>query len=70
VYSRRAGEKLLTFRPHGDGFRDDETGSRWNFFGEAVAGPLAGQTLESVVHYVPFWFAWAAFAPDTPVYGL
>lgn len=70
VYSRRAGEKLLTFRADGDGFRDDETGSRWNFFGEAVAGPLAGQTLETVVHYVPFWFAWAAFAPDTPVYGL
>jgi hypothetical protein len=70
VYSRRAGEKLLTFRPHGDGFRDNETGSRWNFFGEAVAGPLAGQTLESVVHFVPFWFAWTAFAPDSPVYGL
>lgn len=61
--------KTLTFRADSDGLRDEETGSRWTYFGEAVAGPLAGKRLEPVVHYVPFWFAWAAFAPDTPVYG-
>jgi hypothetical protein len=70
AYSRVVDGETLTFRAAGDGFRDEETGSRWNFFGEATAGPLAGRRLEKAVHYIPFWFAWAAFAPDTPVYGL
>jgi hypothetical protein len=70
VFSRRVDGRLLTFRPAGDGFRDEETGSKWDFFGDAISGPLTGRTLESVTHFVPFWFAWAAFAPDTPVYGL
>lgn len=70
VYSRIVDGRTLTFRADGDGFRDEETGSRWDFFGEALEGPLTGRQLEKVVHYIPFWFAWAAFAPDTPVYGL
>ena len=60
----------LTFIADGEAFRDEQTESRWTFFGEAVSGPLAGSRLEPAVHYVPFWFAWAAFAPDTQVYGL
>jgi hypothetical protein len=70
VYSRVVDGQTLTFRAGGDGFRDEETGTRWSFFGEGVEGQLAGRRLEHVVHYVPFWFAWAAFAPETPVYGL
>ena len=70
VYLRTLNRQTLTFVTDGDGFRDKETGSRWTFFGEAVSGPLAGSQLEAAVHYVPFWFAWAAFAPNTPVYGL
>jgi hypothetical protein len=70
VFSRAVDGRTLEFRRDGDGFRDEQTGTRWNFFGEAVAGPLAGRRLDKVVHYVPFWFAWAAFAPDTPIYGL
>jgi hypothetical protein len=51
----------------GDGseFVDRETGSRWDILGRAVAGPLEGQRLTAVVHVDTFWFAWAAFAPDT-----
>jgi hypothetical protein len=70
AYIRTVDGRTLTFRADGNGFRDEETGSRWTFFGEAVEGPLAGRKLEPVVHYIPFWFAWAAFRPDTPVYGL
>jgi hypothetical protein len=56
----------LTFRPDGaDAFRDVQTGSRWTVVGEAVAGPLAGRRLERVEHLDTFWFAWAAFHPDT-----
>jgi hypothetical protein len=69
AYKRTVDGRTLTFGRDGDGFRDEETGTHWTFFGEATAGPLAGRQLEAVVYYVPFWFAWAAFAPDTPVYG-
>lgn len=70
VFLRRLGDRTLTFERDGDRFRDGETGTRWSFFGEAVEGPLAGAQLQPAVHYTPFWFAWAAFAPETPVYGL
>ena len=61
------GEKL-TFRLGADGFTDNETGSVWNVLGQAVSGPLAGRALTPVVHGNHFWFAWAAFAPETLVY--
>jgi hypothetical protein len=55
----------LTFTPGPDGFVDDRTGSVWNLLGRAVSGPLAGTSLERVAHVDTFWFAWAAFQPDT-----
>ena len=61
--------QTLTFRAGDDGFVDDQTGSSWNVLGQGVSGPLAGQALTPVVHGNHFWFAWAAFAPDTEVYG-
>jgi hypothetical protein len=70
AYLSTVDGRRLTFRADGDGFRDQETGTRWTFFGEAIDGPLAGRKLEAAVHYIPFWFAWAAFAPETPVYGM
>ena len=59
----------LRFRAEGNGFVDEQTGSTWNVLGQAVAGPLAGQSLTPVVHGSHFWFAWAAFAPETVVYA-
>lgn len=58
----------LTFRVEGDRIVDQETGSTWNILGQAVAGPLAGKQLTPVIHGNHFWFAWAAFRPDTQVY--
>jgi hypothetical protein len=69
VFDRRLGDRTLTFAPDGDGsFRDRETGSRWNILGQALAGPLAGEALEPLPHGDYFWFAWAAFRPDTRVW--
>ncbi len=47
---------------------DQETGSTWSVTGRAIEGRLAGQQLEPVVHADHFWFAWAAFAPETRVW--
>jgi hypothetical protein len=51
------------------GIVDGRTGSTWTVNGEAVEGPLAGHRLEPVAEaYVAFWFAWAAFHPDTELW--
>ena len=60
--------QALNFRATAGGFQDDQTGSTWNVLGQAVSGPLAGQSLTPIVHGNHFWFAWAAFAPKTEIY--
>ncbi|MGD9750982.1 MAG: DUF3179 domain-containing protein [Acidimicrobiia bacterium] len=61
--------QLLTFTAVDDGFEDLQTGSRWNVLGDAVSGPLAGRELTRITHVDTFWFAWAAFQPETAVTG-
>ena len=67
VFAAEHDGQKLSFRRDGDGFVDDQTGTRWDIFGTAVDGTLAGTRLEAVEHVDTFWFAWAAFAPDTIV---
>lgn len=67
VFDRELDGQRLTFQADGDGFTDAETGSRWNILGQATAGPLAGGQLTPIVHANHFWFAWAAFRPDTEI---
>jgi len=60
--------RKLTFRADGDDFIDNETGSSWNILGEAIQGPSTGKRLTPIVHTNSFWFAVAAFKPDTKIY--
>jgi hypothetical protein len=74
VFRREANGQLLTFIANAadtdqQTFRDEQTGTVWNIFGEALEGPLAGTQLEEIIHANHFWFAWAAFEPDTVVVG-
>ncbi len=71
MFDRRleTGE-TLTFCFSEGGFRDEETGSRWNLFGEAIDGPLTGAKLRQLHAFPHFWFAWAAFYPETILYGI
>ncbi len=70
VYERQVGDQLLTFSPNGDGtYSDAETGSTWDILGEATDGPLAGEQLTAILHFDHFWFAWAAFFPETELYS-
>lgn len=69
IYHARANGRFLTFEVVEGRRQDVETGSVWNFGGEAVAGPLDGERLEPHPEaYHAFWFAWAAFQPDTEVW--
>jgi len=68
LFNRQINGQTLTFRVRDDVVQDDETGSTWNFFGESIAGPLAGSQLEAVVSTNHFWFSWASFKPETRIY--
>ena len=66
VYDPVVDGRALTFSPAGPRtFRDRETDSRWSLAGIAIEGPLAGRRLTALPHQDAFWFAWAAFQPDT-----
>ncbi|MBW7886712.1 MAG: DUF3179 domain-containing protein [Caldilineaceae bacterium] len=70
VFDRRLDDQTLTFVASGAGtFRDEETDSTWNILGEAIDGPLAGTQLQQILAFDHFWFAWAAFHPNTEVYA-
>lgn len=69
VYQSELDGHRLTFSWSDDGFLDAETGSRWTVLGRAESGPLVGIELQPVVHGNHFWFAWAAFKPETGIYG-
>lgn len=70
VFSRELGGRVLTFVWQDGQVVDEETGSSWNLLGQAVAGELQGQALEPIVHDNTLWFAWAAFKPETRIYGV
>lgn len=66
AFSPEVDGRRLTFRAQGpQGFVDDQTGSAWDVLGRALSGPLAGSRLEPAGHVDTFWFAWAAFHPET-----
>lgn len=71
VFDRRIdGDRTLNFVADGDGvYTDEETGSSWNILGEAVAGELSGKRLTQILAFDHFWFAWAAFHPETELYS-
>jgi hypothetical protein len=72
LYDRRLDDdQRLTFFVDDSGtIRDEQTQSAWNVFGTATAGELSGSQLRQERAGPYFWFAWAAFYPDTRVYGL
>ena len=68
AFSSSLDGRVLTFEASGDAFRDRETGSSWDISGVARSGLLAGRSLTKVVHGNHFWFAWAAFKPETRIW--
>jgi hypothetical protein len=69
VFDPNLDGNKLTFRREDGQIVDEETESTWNVLGQAIDGPLAGEILTPVVHGDHFWFAWAAFKPDTIIFG-
>lgn len=67
VFNREVDGQTLTFTLGERGITDEETGSVWSQTGKAISGPLAGKSLEQVIHQNHFWFAWAVFMPETEI---
>ena len=71
VFAPTLDGKTLKFKVDDNGaIVDTETESQWNVLGRAIAGPLEGKQLQSIVNGNHFWFAWAVFKPETRVFGL
>jgi hypothetical protein len=69
VFSPVVDDRVLTFTASGEVFVDDQTGTTWDITGSALAGPLAGRTLEQIHHFDTFWFAWSTYQPGTDLVG-
>ena len=69
AFGRRVAGRTLTFVATVDGTADRQTGSRWDITGRATSGPLTGKQLHPVLATDSFWFDWAAFHPETRIYG-
>ncbi len=60
--------KLYKFSYNNGFFYDDQTKSKWDVTGTAVAGKLEGEKLKRIAHGDYFAFAWLAFRPETEIY--
>ena len=69
AYSRKAGQRLLSFERRDGRILDRETGSEWDIFGRAIAGTLKETRLKPADSGVHFAFAWLAFNPQSEVYA-
>ena len=74
VYERLVDGRKLEFfvKSEASSLRlvDTETGSEWDFEGQATGGALTGQRLKKVAVLSDYWFDWKAYHPDTMLYEL
>ena len=68
AYSRLVDGDVLEFTYEDNAIHDEQTGTTWNIFGQAIDGELKGRQLVPLVSINHFWFSWAAFQPETRIY--
>ena len=68
AFSRVVEGQTLSFTYTEGKILDEQTGSEWNIFGQAIAGELKGTQLAPIISINHFWFSWAAFKPETRIY--
>ncbi len=61
--------KTLHFSSSNGSFVDKETGSLWNYEGLSITGPLNGKAMARYSPETSFWFSWAAYYPNSEIYG-
>jgi hypothetical protein len=68
AYDRTLEGKVLEFQLNDNKLIDKQTGSVWNFDGQAISGMLEGKQLTRIALDPSFWFSWGAFHPDTALF--
>jgi len=68
VFSSSSNGYKHTLYLKGETISDRESGSYWNYRGEAVLGKLKGKKLDEITYFKLFWFAWNAYYPDSKLY--
>jgi len=68
AYSRMLDGEELQFSMNAESIVD-AGGTQWDLTGRAVAGPLAGSQLDYVTSFVTEWYGWAAYHPQTSIFG-
>jgi hypothetical protein len=48
---------------------EDQYGTRWNLWGQAIAGPAQGSQLPLATGYLTEWYEWLYSFPETEVFG-
>ncbi len=61
--------QVLTFERRDGAIYDVETGTPWSPSGLGLEGELAGVQLTFVTSFFTEWYGWAAFHPETDIYG-
>jgi hypothetical protein len=69
--AKAGGRKLIFAASNADATEliDRGTKSRWNAYGQCVAGRLKGSKLEPLILQPEYWFAWSEFHHDTAIYS-
>jgi hypothetical protein len=72
AFDRAIDGKTLEFfvDPASSKLMDAETGSVWDFGGNAVSGALARNNLERINVLKDYWFDWKNYHPETGLYSL
>ncbi len=71
VFDRQVNNQTLTFSlAEGLNLSDVETGTLWDgLTGQALEGPLAGESLTRLKSTASFWFGWKDWYPETRIYS-
>lgn len=72
VFDRQVNNRTLTFSlAAGSGLSDAETSTLWDgMTGQALDGPLAGESLARLKSTASFWFGWKDWYPETRIYSI
>jgi hypothetical protein len=68
LFYRTVNGQTLSFALRAGNIVDEETGSIWTIFGEAIQGPLKNTHLEQVNGSAYYWFAWVNTYPQTRLF--
>jgi hypothetical protein len=68
AYSPIVDGEVLKFRVEDESVTDS-SGTTWDLRGRAVAGPLKDSQLVFVTSFVTEWYGWAAYHPETTIFG-